>query len=174
MNKIVEHLGDKLSIYLLLMVIGSLMFYYYFTYVPENRNSLNRHASLILDDKAKSVVEKYKGYNQAINSAPRSYLAKWYFKVRPGESKFYVSDNKNGQFYFSENVRVGRPIVANDVDEKARVDSRLLPEIHGPEAPHGEDMSVWKVIGGDYYFVLTPAAEIYEVKKLLSRKRSRR
>lgn len=167
MSAFKEHLGDKLSIYILLAVIGSLLFYYYFTYVPGNRNTLNRHASQILEDKAKTIQEKYKGYNDAVNSAPLSYLAKWYFKVNPGECSFDVTDERKEKFYFSR-VPKGSPcngkITRDSFTANARVDASLKPEISGPELPYSEKFSVWKVKGGSYYFVITPTADFFEVK----------
>lgn len=62
MNTIKEHLGDKFSIYLLLLTIGVLLLFYSFVYVPKKQNQLNDHAVRILENKARSIHDKYKGY----------------------------------------------------------------------------------------------------------------
>ena len=161
MNALKEHLNDRLSIYVLLMVLSGLMFYYNLVYVPTNEQKINEHALRIMENKARILKEKYTAYQTAINSAPSSYLLYWYFYINPDAKKLYVLKN-NYKFYFSDSVTLLPPIKGADTTSFSsrdystnRIDPSLIPRIHGPQT-QGSDKDIWKVKGGDFYFVYYP------------------
>lgn len=168
MNKLLEHLGNKLSVYFLLGILSLLMLYYYFGYVPNNNQKLNNHAARLLDNKARSVVEKYNGYANAINSAPISYFSKWFFKLQAPYELFYLEETGKGFSYSvhnsGNNGKGVRTITKQIFEDAARVDEALVPQINGPK--DGEDLKdIWKVQGGNYYFTYSPAKKFFNCGK---------
>ncbi len=153
-----EHLANKLPVYLLVVVLGALMSYYYFVFVPQNEQRLNEHADRLLDNKAKSVIEKYKGYDNAIATAQRTYFLKWYFRIFSQASAIYFKE-QNGKLYFSQNSFLGQTDKITRSDFRAAVvDSSLRPEIHGPE-PGSRNLNIWQVNNGNFHFIYEPSGD---------------
>lgn len=148
-----EHLANKLPVYLLVVVLGALMSFYYFVFVPQNEQRLNEHADRLLDNKAKSVIEKYKGYNNAIATSQKAYFLKWYFKIHPDETGVYVKE-KYDTLYFSQRAATNYILVTKKDFKKALVDDKLKPETHGDTITN-----IYQAKSGNYHFVFEPTWE---------------
>ncbi len=174
MNQVFGHFGKHLSIYILLGVLSALMFYYVFRFVPDNEKSLNEHAMRLLDNKARSIAEKYAGYDNAINSAPRSYFAKWFFQIHP-DTEFYLMQTPDGYYFARTESRLKEymkskkqkpsapffsPILIrrSDLVNSMRIDEKLRPEIHGT----GDSKDIAEVASGNSYFVYSPKLSFYD------------
>src|SRR5688572_8398400 len=129
MNKLIGHFGDKFSIYLLVLIIGALMLYYVFGYVPRNQLRLDNFGIRVLENKALAISDKYKGYDNAVNSAPISYFSKWFFHSNPEENCLFIKKDYSGIHYSSEPPPQtdSKPITKSDFVTKARVDPNLIP-----------------------------------------------
>ena len=68
LKAIKEHVGDRLSIYILVIILSSLVFFYYFSYVPGNEKKLNEHALRLMENKTRSIKEKTMANCFMINS----------------------------------------------------------------------------------------------------------
>ena len=154
------HLGDKFSIYLLVLILSSFMLYYSFSYIPHNQHRLDSFGTRVLENKAGAVIDKYKGYDNAVSSAPISYLSKWYFYLNPNSDALYVKNQSQefGRVYYSSSKSsfFGTPITRDNFEKKARVDPNLMPSPHDQENS-GELKRIWKDDRGSSYFVYTPS-----------------
>lgn len=92
MNKSSVILGDKFSIYLPVFIIGALMLYYAFGYVTHNQLRPDDYGIRVLESKALAIIDKYKGYNNPVGSAPISYLSKWFFHSNPEENCLFLQE----------------------------------------------------------------------------------
>src|SRR6478736_3927729 len=168
MNALKEHLNDRISIYVLLIIISGLMLYYNLVYVPTNEQKINEHALRIMENKAKILKEKYVAYQTAINSAPLTYLLHWHFALNPDAEKIFVVKNNN-TFFFSDTANLLSTIKGDTIkflktDQYGiRIDQSLIPQVNGPQK-QGRDKDIWKVKGGDYYFVYYPDITFRHVK----------
>jgi hypothetical protein len=160
MNKVIGHLGDKFSIYLLVFIIGALLLYYAFGYVPHNQLLLDNYGMRVLDSKALAISDKYKGYDNAVSSAPISYLSKWFFFSNPEENCLFLKEDFSGAYYSSEPLQDYRPITKTDFVTKARVDPNLIPVKRGPERK-AEIKRIWRDDRGSSYFNYTPSVSFY-------------
>lgn len=137
MNKIMGHLGDKFSIYLLVLILSSFMLYYSFSYIPHNQARLDNFGTRVLENKARAIIDKYKGYDNAVSSAPISYLSEWYFYLNPNNDTLYVRNHSQefGSVYYSSSKSPFPEITItrDDFEKKARVDQNLMPSPHDPE-----------------------------------------
>lgn len=164
--KLVEHLGNKLPIYILLSILGLLTMYYATVYVPGNEDELNGYAVRVLQNKAASIKEKYLAYSNAINSAPLSYFSTWYFRFHDGDQLHILE--RNGTFYattcpdiFNGTLRgTIRTLTRETTAAMARCDQNLRPSTFGPRT-HGIGHELWRVTSGDFYFVYSPNADFY-------------
>lgn len=162
MNKVIGHLGDKFSIYLLVFIIGALMLYYAFGYVPQNQLRLDNYGIRVLESKALAISDKYKGYDNAVSSAPISYLSKWFFYSNPEENCLFLKEDFNGTHYSNEPLRHYQgPITKSDFATKARVDPNLIPVKRGPESK-AEIKRIWRDDRGTSYFIYTPSVSFYD------------
>ncbi|HEY8935318.1 MAG TPA: hypothetical protein VIM65_08860, partial [Cyclobacteriaceae bacterium] len=170
MNALKEHLNDRLSIYVLVIILSGLMFYYNLVYVPTNERKLNEHALRIIENKARILKDKYTAYQTAMSSAQMSYFVHWYFTLNPDVKKVYLLRN-NGAYYYSDSSQLlsdfkGATIktFTNDDDFRyARVDRNLIPQVNGPQQ-QGLDKDIWKVRRGDFYFVYSPEPDFIQVR----------
>lgn len=164
MNKIVSHIGDKFSIYLLVVIVGAMLLYYSFGYVPVNELRLEKHATQILENKALAIADKYRGYANAVNSAPVSYLAKWFFQRDPKADAFYVNhhDGQSVAIHYSnaETLFFRTKITRRDYDFSSRVDQSLVPALRRDSI--GEVKRIWSDQYGDFHFVYTNAYKFEE------------
>lgn len=168
----ISHLGNRLPIYLLVLVIGGLMLYYAFVYVPKNEAALDDHGMRVLTSKRLAITDKYNTYDNAVSSAPVSYLTRWYFARHPKESVFHVQDESKilGYVYFSpENIGpCNRQIKIDDLRDKARIDWNLIParedELKGDDTLDRLMKRVWKDDRGAANFVFSPATNCCEYK----------
>src|SRR6266567_4458068 len=76
---VTKHFGDRLSMYALLVLLSALMLFYYMRYVPDNERKLNERGVRLLENKSRSIKEKYDAYNIALNISPVAYFTHWYF-----------------------------------------------------------------------------------------------
>jgi hypothetical protein len=171
MNKIMGHLGDRFPIYLLVFIIGSLMLYYSFGYIPHNQLRLDNYGTRVLANKARTIIDKYKGYDNAVSSAPVSYLSKWFFYLYPNANILHVKNQseKLGRVYYSNTASpfFDIKITKQDFENKARVDQSLTPAIRDSQST-GEIKSIWKDDRGLSYFIYTPSFSFYNTNKLAS------
>lgn len=154
-----EHFTNKLPVYILVAVLGGLMSYYYFVFVPQNEEHLVEHANRLLNNKARSVVEKYNGYSNAIATAPKAYFLKWYFDTHPNTDRVYIKESGDTLTY-SENSGTGFDLITLDTYHKALVDDKFKPvEVEGISK---EDM-LYHNTDGDHHFVFEPAGKFKKV-----------
>ena len=168
MNKLQEHFTDKFPIYVLVAVLSGLMLFYYFVYVPNNERKLNDQALRLMDNKVRSIKEKYNAYQGAINTAPVSYFAHWYFTTHP-DAKSVVYYNYNATYHYSDtttNFPLHIPPVERLLKSDfwyVKYDANLRPQVYGPDK-NGSDKDIWKTKSGDYYFVYSPDLNFVEHK----------
>jgi hypothetical protein len=153
-NSIRAHFVGKLPVYVISGVLIGLMCFYYFVYLPKNEQHLNEHVDRLLTNKAQTIFEKYKGYENALNSSTRTYFAKWLFDTRKTDTALQLLEVSDTTYYQFSNRTLGKDfkkILTSDL-ENAPIDSKLKPHIRGPlkETPH---LSLWQVVSGNYHFV---------------------
>jgi hypothetical protein len=158
-----SHLGNRLPIYLLILVIGCLMLYYVFVYVPDNESVLNDNGMRVLTNKAHAIIEKYNTYDNAVSSAPVSYLSRWYFAREPNDTLFYVNDQSKSygriDFSKSETRDCKQAVTIHQLNVNARIDRSLIPvtEKDLSDSVDGVLRRVWKDDRGTANFVFTPS-----------------
>jgi hypothetical protein len=157
-------IDNKLSIYILVAVISGLLFYYYFGYVPQNETRLNDHAIRIIDNKSQSILEKYKGYANAINSAPLSYFLHWYFTIHKSEDTILISNGKEDFLFSTEgrHLETPRKVSKKSFHDSSRVDPTLTPHENGSEDSWIKN--VWREKNGNCFFVYQPLAKFIELR----------
>ncbi|MBI3219071.1 MAG: hypothetical protein HYZ44_06145 [Bacteroidetes bacterium] len=154
LDTIRAHFVGKLPVYVISGVLVGLMCFYYFVYLPKNEQHLNEHVDRLLTNKSQTIYEKYKGYENALNSSSRTYFAKWLFETRKTDVALNFLEIKDTTYYqFSKPVLNNgfKRIVPSDL-LKAPLDPKLKSQIHGPskELPH---LSLWQVASGNNHFV---------------------
>jgi len=161
-----EHLSQKLPVYLLVVVLGGLMSYYYFVFVPQNEQRLVAHANRLLDNKVKSVIEKYRSYSDAIATAPKAYFLKWYFAVNPNDTEGYVQE-KESTFLFSSSKSDNDFIsITKQTFDKALVDDKLQPDRINSALVRRTDSLLYQEKSGNYHFVYQPAGKFIKQENL--------
>ncbi len=89
MKSLRDHFASNLSVYILVVVLGGLLSFYSFVFIPMNERQVNQHLDRLLANKAKTVYEKYKGYKGAIESTPIAYVISRAFSLKPGLDPIY-------------------------------------------------------------------------------------
>lgn len=158
--KFVEHIGNKLPIYILLAFLALLMIYYALVYVPGNEDELNSYAVRVLQNKAVSIKEKYQAYGNAINSGTLSYFATWFFDSDTSKQVHVVQVRQ--EYHAStcldclpKGTNVTLKTISTDALKLARCDKNLRPTRYGA-GTHGSSRDLWKVNNGDFYFIYSP------------------
>ncbi|HTJ49650.1 MAG TPA: hypothetical protein VL443_09370, partial [Cyclobacteriaceae bacterium] len=167
MNALKQHLDDRLSIYVLVIILSGLMFYYNLVYVPTNERRLNEHALRIIENKARILKDKYTAYQTAMSSAQLSYFVYWYFTLNPDSKNVYLL-KKNSAYYYSDSSQLlsGLKYETFTRDEDfahVRFDRNLIPQVNGPQQ-QGLDKDIWKVRRGDFYFVYSPEPDFIQIR----------
>jgi hypothetical protein len=109
-------------VYLITALLGALMGFYYFVFIPKNEQQINEHADRLLYNKAKTVLEKYQGYQEAINTSPKSYFINWFYKVYQNNNVFIQTGNRSDTLFFSgDSLRLTKPSDKNHAQKTDEV-----------------------------------------------------
>ncbi len=154
LDNIRAHFVGKLPVYVISGVLIGLICFYYFVYLPKNEQHLNEHVDRLLTNKSQTIYEKYKGYENALNSSARTYFAKWLFDTRKTNTTLQLLEANDTTYYqFSNGTVIANFKTMAPADLKyAPIDSKFKSQIRGPqkETPH---LSLWQVASGNYHFV---------------------
>lgn len=163
LNSLQAHFVGKLPVYVISAVLIGLICFYYFSYLPKNQQHLNEHIERLLANKAKTIYEKYTGYQDAINSSTEAYFARWLYDTRKAESLLNTYD-KDGTIYYNcqkcdKNVAY-KEIQKGDL-EKLQLDSKLKSKVRDA-SQKTQVLSLLQEKSGKNYFIFEIPGNFYK------------
>lgn len=183
MKSLRDHLAANLSVYIMLVVLGGLVSFYSFVFIPMNERQLNNHMDRLLMNKAKTVLDKYTGYKAAIESTPLPYVIDREFALLPKEvSTLYTyprSAAADTVFFGVScekllkhiNRKPGTKLKDSDLTIISRkdikysaIDKTLKPQTKGGSG-NNHEQNLWQESSGNYHFVFEPEGTFFNSEK---------
>ena len=125
LNDLRDHLASKFSVYTISIAAIGLLCFYFFVFVPKNEQELNEHADRLLNNKAETIYEKYKGFEDAIASSPTAYFAKWYFTIKKDTTAFFMQEVNDSIHFWAKSKAPPKHYHGKACSPEIRVEKKL-------------------------------------------------